>query len=472
MTSLHARMLRDPRSFLDTPYDAGFDFDTEQLSEIHLTAIARAFERLRPRIGALTKLAQVRGIDGIRGFNEAVSVFFPHTVYKSYALSLLDRGRYQQLTHWLGGVTALDLGHISCDGVSSLDEWIDRIEETTAIVLVHTFGTTGKLSFIPRTRREWRDGATLVLHCIRDWNGRGPDLIKEALPIVQPTYRGGAAAAMRGNRTLVSIFSETGPCEVEYLYPDGRFSADVASLAGRLRAAEAQGDLGELEIPAALRARQEEFERLERQKPERLRQFFERVRTQLAGRNIYLCAVWPVLFDWAQEGLRQGLTNVFGAGSVLNTGGGTKGRALPEGWREDVLRFLGVSSCHEFYAMSELIPGCPRCAVGNYHVPPVLAPFALDLATGELLPREKPARGRFACFDLLATDCWGGFITGDEVTLGGWDTPCGCGRRGPFIEPSIARISPQAAGDDKINCGGAPRAHEEALQYMLTRAEQ
>ncbi len=68
--------------------------------------------------------------------------------------------------------------------------------------------------------------------------------------------------------------------------------------------------------------------------------------------------------------------------------------------------------------------------------------------------------------DLVPETYWGGIVTGDEVTLGGWDIPCRCGRLGPYVEPTIARLALQHGGDDKINCAGAPAAHERAMEYL------
>jgi hypothetical protein len=71
--------------------------------------------------------------------------------------------------------------------------------------------------------------------------------------------------------------------------------------------------------------------------------------------------------------------------------------------------------------------------------------------------------------DLLPDSYWGGFVTGDRVTMAGFDAPCECGRRGPYLEPEIARFSDLTEGDDKINCAGAPEAHDRAVDFLLER---
>ena len=72
--------------------------------------------------------------------------------------------------------------------------------------------------------------------------------------------------------------------------------------------------------------------------------------------------------------------------------------------------------------------------------------------------------------DLLARTYWGGLITGDLVTVGGWDEPCACGQTSPYLEPNIRRVSEVIGGEDKINCAGAPAAHDRALEYLVARS--
>ena len=73
--------------------------------------------------------------------------------------------------------------------------------------------------------------------------------------------------------------------------------------------------------------------------------------------------------------------------------------------------------------------------------------------------------------DLLPDSYWGGLITGDEVTLSGWDEPCACGRHGPYLHSTIGRFSEKQGGDDKINCAGAPEAHDKAIDYLLQQTQ-
>ena len=55
------------------------------------------------------------------------------------------------------------------------------------------------------------------------------------LPMVQPGYRFGAGATYRGVEAMVQLWAG-GDDNTLFLYPHDYFSADIASLAGRLRA--------------------------------------------------------------------------------------------------------------------------------------------------------------------------------------------------------------------------------------------
>lgn len=471
MTSVFEQLRADLNSFPNLPYDQAFQLTREQLDEIHLRGLQKRFNELHPRLTALGKLAEEQGIRHIDHINDVVPLLFPHTVYKSYPLSLLERGRFDRLTHWLAGMTTTDLSEIDAKDVQTIDEWIALIEKTTDVQLLHTSGTSGKLSFIPRTRRQWDDTVRITANSLRDWHGhgKGPDVLQNHMPLVIPAYRYGASASNRGVDRMVSLYAG-GDQNALFLYPGAYYSADVASLAGRLRAAEARGEQGQLELSPALLARREEFALRERERPEQMKRFFEAAVERYAGKDVILFAVWPILFEWAEEGLAHGLRQVFGPNSVLMTGGGSKGRVLPDDYRQQIFDFLGFSRYYEYYSMSEIMAGCPRCDEGNFHIPPTMVPFVLDPQTSQPYPRQGTHTGRFALMDLLPDSYWGGLITGDEVTLSGWDEPCACGRHGPYLHATISRFSEQQGGDDKINCAGAPEAHDKAIEFLLQRS--
>src|SRR3546814_3305015 len=120
-----------------------------------------------------------------------------------------------------------------------------------------------------------------------------------------------------------------------FLYPDGFVSADVASLAGRLSAAASRGEQGRLELSPSLLARRDQFAILERERPRAMKEFLTNIQVRFGGRDVYLFGFWPLLSDWAEEGLAQGVRGLFGPNRVLVTGGGTKGRQFADGRSEE-----------------------------------------------------------------------------------------------------------------------------------------
>ena len=117
------------------------------------------------------------------------------------------------------------------------------------------------------------------------------------------------------------------------------------------------------------------------------------------------------------------------------------------------------------YAMTEMNANNLLCENNHYHIAPWIIPFVLDPDTSAILPRTGSVTGRFAFYDLLPDTHWGGFVTGDEVTMT-VDRACGCGREGPYIDATIARYSEMRGGDDKISCAASAEAHEEAMDFL------
>lgn len=467
-----ARLGKDPTAFAEAGYGEADGLPRERLEALQLGLIARRFRELHSRVAILDRLALDVGVDAIGRLEDVIPLLFPHTVFKSYPLTWLESGRFDRLTRWLGALTAVRLQPFDCEGLDSIDAWIERLDRRTELRVVHTFGTSGKLSFVPHTRAGWKLGGKIVANCIRDWHGRetGPDLLRRSRPLIYPGYRFGAGAVQRGVASAVELFAG-GDDNTLFLYPRARFSADVASLAGRLQAAQMRGESEKLVLTPFLRERHRQFAERERNRSRDLQHFLEAMIHKYRNQDVYLLGVWPVLYDWAQAGLRAGLREVFGPGTVLHTGGGMKGRTLEEGWHEQIFDFVGVRRHFEFYAMSELTAGCARCEEGNYHVPPVTVPMVLDPQTGGMLPRSGRMRGRFAAFDLLAQDSWGGVASGDEVTLAGWEECCRCGRPGVYVEPDIRRLRLDEGGTDKISCAGSVDAYERAVAYLANVAE-
>jgi hypothetical protein len=192
--------------------------------------------------------------------------------------------------------------------------------------------------------------------------------------------------------------------------------------------------------------------------------FIDELAHELAGRRIWLLATWNVLYELARSALDSGLERVFACDSLVTTGGGAKGQLVPDDWEQTVRRFTGVDRIQHAYVMSEITALNKLCEHGRYHFEPWIVPYVLDPEDGTPFPREGEHTGRCAVFDLIAATYWGGFISGDEVTLS-FDE-CACGRTTPHAARRIERYSEKQGGDDKITCVAADDAHRAALQVL------
>lgn len=473
MTDLTALLAHDPQQFVTCDYAAGFTLNARERDEAQLEAARQRFGALAPRIAPLGRMADDNGITEIRSWQDIAPLLFPHTVYKSYPLSFIEQGRFDRMTKWLGSLTTTDLSRVDVAGVDTIDDWLRALEDGSELAPIHTFGTSGKLSILPRTKRQLDLTVRINANCIRDFAARPGeprrDLLIDHLPLISPSYRLGASSIARGMNRQAELYAG-GQDNALFLYPDAHFSADVLSLAGRLRAAEARGEAGQLTLPPSLLARRAEFAAREANRGTDMDRFFEQALHRFGGQDVFLFAVWPILFEWAEEGLKRGLKNVFGPGSILTSGGGSKGKVLPPDYKQQIFEFLGFERCLEFFGMTELMANAPKCEHGNFHFPPVVVPFLLDPDSGAMLPRDGRRTGRLALLDLLPETYWGGLVSGDRVTMAGFDAPCACGRHGPYLEPDIARFSDLKDGDDKINCAGAPDAHDKAVDFLLEKS--
>ena len=132
------------------------------------------------------------------------------------------------------------------------------MDQETELVLSHSSGTSGTMSFLPRSRNEWNKQTRVLASAVRE----ASDGKSDEIFCVYPYFRSGASAHLRMNDfTVRHIVGD----EAHFLaaYPE-RMSSDVLYLAARIRAARAKGELDRLEINPALLARLEENEQLQK----------------------------------------------------------------------------------------------------------------------------------------------------------------------------------------------------------------
>jgi hypothetical protein len=242
------------------------------------------------------------------------------------------------------------------------------------------------------------------------------------------------------------------------------------SLAGRLQTAKAKGELGKLQMLKALSYNKGELIRLKKNRPKHMAAFFDNMVSNYAGQQVFLMGPLTALIDAALEGEKKGVQGIFSSDSAIVTGGGLKGQEVPSDWYERICKFYGVKSIRDGYGMTETTGYCPSCQYDHYHIYPHFIPFVFN-SEGRLLPRTGIQTGRFGFYDLLTESYWGGFLTGDEVTIH-WDEICACGRMGPWLEKNIQRISEKNNGDDKISCAGSQEAYDSFIDFILEEEEE
>jgi hypothetical protein len=459
-------LLDEPAALVNHSLQAWNHLPRADVEAMQLAGLKQRFAALRDRIPMLTKLADAEGVERIEHVDDAAPLLFKHTVYKSYPPSWLEKRNFTQINKWLGKLVTPELAEAiavldvsRCEG---LDEWFEAMDRALpGLTLSHTSGTSGTLSFLPHGTREWEK--ILSVRRLLVWNMEGPNTPPPELHVAYPYFRSGFVSHLRINDHVVRTLLR-GESYFRAAYP-GRLSSDLLYLGARVRAAHAKGTLDRLEISPELKARKEEFDRLQADMPRHLAAFFSGIVREIRGKRVYLSATGTNLHNMAKAGLAQGMESVFDADSFINTSGGAKGLVQPEGWREDILRFTGGRRLKEGYAMSEVPCSHMRCEHGHFHLNPTAIPYLLDPETGRPLPREGRVTGRAAFIDLGAETRWGGFISGDEITIE-WDQPCPCGQPSRYIVGSIRRYSEKNGGDDKITCAATESSLREAMDFL------
>nr|WP_248324786.1 hypothetical protein [Caballeronia sp. Sq4a] len=469
-TSLKSKvslLLNAPAALADYSHQRWNHMPRAEVDALQLAALQQRFADLRDRVPTLKKLADGEGIESVDEFDDIVPLLFEHTMYKSYPPSLLEKKQFAQINRWIGKLVTPELAEaIAAADVSrctGLDDWFATMDRAVPQFRIsHTSGTSGTLSFLPNSTREWEKTAALRRMIV--WNTAGPDTPSPQLHTVYPYYRHGYLSHVRANEFLIPALL---PDEAHFhcAYP-ATLSSDVLHLGAKIRAHQAKGTLDRLSISPELMAKKKAFDQLQADMPGHLARFFEQMASDLRGQRVFIGATWNLLHAMAKAGLERGLEAVFHADSYITTTGGAKGVTPPAGWREDVLRFTGAKHLNETYAMSEIVGGShARCEHGHFHFAPTVIPYLLDPETSRPLPRAGRVTGRAAFFDLGADARWGGFITGDEITID-WDEPCACGRPARYVVGPIQRYSEKNGGDDKITCAATESSHQEAMDFL------
>ncbi len=459
------RLADDPFEFFGGSVNRMGSIPRDEMLDLQLAGLRLRFDELRNKIPMLKKLADEQDITEIRNIDDVVPLLFEHTMYKSYPPALLQKGRFALINKWLGKLTTHEIADVDVSDCKSLDDWLG-VMETTPLRITHSSGTSGTMSFLPHSADEWEVlGRSMKMTIMQRF---GQEHVSNApVHIIFPNFRSGYNGMLRGNDMYAKHIAG-GEENFHAAYP-GHMSSDVLYLAARIRAAQSRGTLDRLEISEDMRVRKKEFEQLEADMPYHLQSFFKDTFSKLKGKRIWASGTWNLMHGMATSGLARGQKNMFSPDSIILSGGGAKGMTPPDNWQQDVCQFIGIERLTMAYGMSEVFAHNVMCSEGRYHLVPWIIPFVLDPETSEVLPRKGVVTGRMAFFSLVARRAWGGFITGDEVTID-WDSRCECGQTTFHLAPKIQRFSEKTGDDDKITCAATPDAHREAMTFLSNLA--
>jgi hypothetical protein len=449
-----------PGTWLDHGFEPLYAMSWREVEDVQLKALQLQFEKFSTSIAALEKLAKREGVSHVDSIEDALPLLFDHRVYKSYPLSLIEKRDIGKLNAWLGRLTTHDLSQVDLSGVTMIDQWLDRLDEFGMLV-GHSSGTTGKLSFVPRSQVEFPAWQRSYYEAQRATTG--VDAYTDKVETFFPGYRGGHQMMMK-MLSLFNIPAAGGPEHYHTLY-QGHISSDLLSLATRMQVAEDRGELEKLGLDPALLKAREELLAQGRRREKDIEAWFFTLFEEFNGKRVKLGGTFADLIRTARSGIDKGLKPQFAPGSFVMTGGGMKGfKDAPDDWEGFIKDYFGIETIGMFYGMSEVMGMSPRCSQGHFHIMPHTIPLLFDRDM-KLLPREGAQTGRYAFFDLMAETYWGGFISGDQLTIN-WEEDCACGWKGPRVGPEITRFHEMEGGDDKITCAGTAQAYNEFMDFV------
>lgn len=444
MPSAREQLLR----LIATP-DIAYDQPVAELRSLQLQAAQELFDERRTQIPLVRKLADDAGVREIRSFADLVPLLFAHTVYKSYPPSFVEKGRWDRMLEWLGTLSVADVSNVDVTGVTNVDEWLDRLWDAGHAVIA-TSGSSGKCSFLNHTMEDRANKTWHMRHTV------GWPFVKAGEP--RPFFWLGPLKGR--NSAIESAISNAQnwgkPGAIHSLTEQPLRISDVSRMAAmRTKMAAGTATPEEIESMNAGAAEQAARMRAEVNKV---------ADTILAHRHepIFLSGLWSQHMLIIQRARELGIGDgEFHPQTLLGAGGGIKGVALPDDYKEQVDRFYGNVIRFGAYGMTEMAQILPRCEAGRYHAAPGLIMLPLNENGDRLLTAEDATDGkveaRFAFLDLLYEGRWGGLITGDKVTVDFADK-CPCGRHGPTLLDNITRFA-QAGQDDHIGCAGTIDAY-------------
>ena len=450
----------NPAAWCYRSWDDLMSIPREEREKLQLEATQIMFRRMRDKIPALKKLADRQGVDTIDKIEDILPVCFDHRVLKNYPIQIIENRDFPKLTAWLDKLTVHDLTRIDLTGLTTIEEWLGRLE-AFGMLVTYSSGTTGKLSFVPRSYDEFGPWKFHFFNVNKA--GTGVDGWVTKLPTFMPGYRGGYQTMLK-MMDLFNVDMAGGPENYFTLY-NGHVPADLMALSGRLQSAEDKGEVAALGLDPALLAQRQQMLEQGRRREQDMEAWFMQLIEQFRGARVKIGGTFSDLYRVVKAAKDRGLECSFAPGTIVTGGGGMKGyKDAPDDWEQQIKDFFGVTKFSNQYGFSECIGNGPLCDAGYFHLPPYSVPLLMG-KEGEALPREGAQTGRLVLVDLVPLSYWGGFTSGDEVTVH-WDGKCDCGWDSPRIGKTIRRFAENEGGDDKITCAGSQQAYNEFMEFV------
>ena len=353
------------------------------------------------------------------------------------------------MTRWLGTVSTHPVDGVDTADVRDIDDWIARLEAAGHFVSC-TSGTSGKSAMLNASPAdmEWSRRDSVASFA---WgSGVRPQQDRRMFGLAP------VAAVPRNlsiRRALNDAYCIPGSTPFTYPVPPITIGQLAGMVALRKRIAEGSARPAEIaEFEATSKEREESVAGAVGVAAQAL--------VEARKDKLFISGMWASLYKIAEAVRAMGYdAKDFDPGNTMYVGGGLKGAALPENYREYVFETFNLSPDRIFqmYGMQEIATAMPRCREQRYHVAPWLICLVLDEGGDNLIPAaEGEVEGRAAFLDLALDGRWGGVISGDRIVID--YGKCVCGSNGPTIRDNVTRYA-ELPGGDKISCSGTIDAY-------------
>jgi hypothetical protein len=425
-----------------------FAIGFEELLPRQIAAINEQFQDRVGRIKLLQNRAETGGISEVRSMHDIVPLLFAHTAYKSYPESFLFEQKWDRLAKWLDTVSTYRVPAIDSASVTSLDDWLGKLEAKEHFVSCSS-GTTGKCAMMPGSTKDMEFPGRSLLQVIR-WTGLNPNHDRQMISLgqVASTPRNRATG-----RPMAEAFALPGTAAVVPDVPPITIGGITEMVLLRKKMADGTAKPSEMayyEEQAAARAAAIESS------------IEQSANALIAHRHLplHIMGLYGPLFEVSERVRAKGFSAKDFLPNTAFISGGTKRAVLPPDYREFICETLNMADeriCYA-YGMQECNTTAPRCSHGRYHMAPWHMLLVLDEAGERLIEptMHGEVEGRAGFFDLSLDGRWGGVISGDKVRAT-W-APCACGNRSPSVDADIQRYADTANGD-KIACAGTIDAY-------------